>query len=131
MRNGIHNKYTLKYYYFKTLKELIKQYDIWLANLNPASGSIPGKVRPVVIIQSDLLNNQLESTIVCPITSNVIEEAKILRVHIPKGQLDTESDILVDQIRTIDNGKLIQKISRLNYDQIKRIKKSLEIVLDF
>jgi mRNA interferase MazF len=113
------------------LKELIKQYDIWLANLNPASGSIPGKVRPVVIIQSDLLNNQLESTIVCPITSNVIQEAKILRVHIPKGQLDTESDILVDQIRTIDNGKLIQKISRLNYDQIKRIKKSLEIVLDF
>jgi len=113
------------------LKELIKQYDIWLANLNPASGSIPGKVRPVVIIQSDLLNNQLESTIVCPITSNVIQEAKILRVHIPKGQLDTESDILVDQIRTIDNGKLIQKISRLNYDQIKRMKKSLEIVLDF
>jgi mRNA interferase MazF len=113
------------------LKELIKQYDIWLANLNPSSGSIPGKVRPVLIIQSDLLNNQLESTIVCPITSNVIQEAKILRVHIPKGQLDTESDILVDQIRTIDNGKLIQKISRLNYDQIKRIKKSLEIVLDF
>jgi len=113
------------------LKELIKQYDIWLANLNPASGSIPGKVRPVVIIQSDLLNNQLESTIVCPITSNVIQEAKILRVHIPKGQLDTESDILVDQIRTIDNGKLIQKISSLNYDQIKRIKKSLEVVLDF
>jgi len=113
------------------LKELIKQYDIWLANLNPASGSIPGKLRPVVIIQSDLLNNQLESTIVCPITSNVIQEAKILRVHIPKSQLDTESDILVDQIRTIDNGKLIQKISRLNYDQIKRIKKSLEIVLDF
>ena len=113
------------------MKELIKQYDIWLANLNPASGSIPGKVRPVLIIQSDLLNNQLESTIVCPITSNVIQEAKILRVHIPKGQLDTESDILVDQIRTIDNGKLIQKISRLNYDQIKRIKKSLEVVLDF
>ena len=113
------------------MKELIKQYDIWLANLNPASGSIPGKVRPVVIIQSDLLNNQLESTIVCPITSNVIQEAKILRVHIPKGQLDTESDILVDQIRTIDNGKLIQKISSLNYDQIKRIKKSLEVVLDF
>lgn len=113
------------------MKELIKQYDIWLANLNPASGSIPGKVRPVLIIQSNLLNNQLESTIVCPITSNVIQEAKILRVHIPKGQLDTESDILVDQIRTIDNGKLIQKISRLNYDQIKRIKKSLEIVLDF
>jgi mRNA interferase MazF len=113
------------------LKELIKQYDIWLANLNPASGSFPGKARPVLIIQSDLLNNQLESTIVCPITSNVIQEAKILRVHIPKGQLDTESNILVDQIRTIDNGKLIQKISRLNYDQIKRIKKSLEVVLDF
>lgn len=113
------------------MKELIKQYDIWLANLNPASGSIPRKVRPVLIIQSDLLNNQLESTIVCPITSNVIQEAKILRVHIPKSQLDTKSDILVDQIRTIDNGKLIQKISRLNYDQIKRIKKSLEVVLDF
>ena len=70
------------------------------------------------------------STVICPITTNVLINHAILRVLIPKGQLDLDSDILADQIRTIENKKLIKKISRLNYEQIKKIKKSLMIVLD-
>jgi mRNA interferase MazF len=70
------------------------------------------------------------STVICPITTNVLINHELLRVLIPKGQLDLDSDILVDQIRTIENKKLIKKISRLNYEQIKKIKKGLMIVLD-
>ena len=110
--------------------EKLQQYDIWLADLNPARGSIPGKIRPVVIIQSNILNKYSMSTVVCPITSNVLINHELLRVFVNKGQLDIDSDILVDHIRTIENKKLIKKISRLNFEQIKKIKKNLMIVLD-
>jgi mRNA-degrading endonuclease toxin of MazEF toxin-antitoxin module len=70
------------------------------------------------------------STVICPLTTNVLINHALLRVLIPKGQLDLDSDILAYQIITIENKKLIKKISRLNYEQIKKIKKSLMIVLD-
>ncbi|MDZ4071155.1 MAG: type II toxin-antitoxin system PemK/MazF family toxin [Sediminibacterium sp.] len=108
----------------------IKQYDIWLANLNPGKGTEPGKTRPVVIVQTDLLNDTHLSTIVCPITTNIQPDMNILRVHLKKSQLDQQSDILIDQIRAIDNKRLIQRIGKLNQDQIQLLKKNLLIVLD-
>jgi len=108
----------------------IKQYDIWLANLNPSKGTETGKTRPVVIIQTDLLNETHLSTIICPITTNVNKEIELLRVHLRAGQLDNISDILVDQIRAIDNKRLIKKLGRLNKDQKIRLKSNLRIVLD-
>ena len=108
----------------------IKQYDIWLANLNPSKGTEPGKTRPVVIIQTDLLNETHLSTIICPITTNVNKKIELLRVHLKAGQLDNISDILVDQIRAIDNKRLIKKLGQLNKDQKIRLKSNLRIVLD-
>ncbi len=110
--------------------EKIQQYDIWLADLNPARGPIPGKIRPVVIIQSNLFNNYIDTTIVCPITSNIVEDINYLRVALIKEQVDKKSDILLDQLRTIENRKLIKKLSRLNFNQIKKMKRNLQIVLD-
>lgn len=108
----------------------IKQYDIWLANLNPGKGTEPGKTRPVVIVQTDLLNDTHLSTIVCPITTHIQPDMNILRVHLKKSQLDQLSDVLIDQIRAIDNKRLIQRIGKLNQDQIQLLKKNLMIVLD-
>ncbi len=108
----------------------IKQFDLWLADLNPARGTEPGKVRPVVIIQTDLLNETHPSTLICPITSNVKKEIILLRVHLNKNQTDKTSDILVDQIRAIDNKRLIKKISRLTKNQIRTLKANLRMVLD-
>jgi mRNA interferase MazF len=108
----------------------IKQYDIWLADLNPTKGTEPGKTRPVVIIQTDLLNETHLSTIVCPITTNIQPEAEILRIHLKKTQLNKLSDILVDQIRAIDNKRLIKKISKLTEEQIAMLKTNIGIILD-
>jgi mRNA interferase MazF len=109
---------------------MIKQYDIWLANLNPGRGTEVGKVRPVVIVQSDLLNNLHGSTLVCPITSQVNPELKILRVHIGKRYLEKESDVLVDQLRAIDNRRLVQRLGKLQRSQIDSLRENLRIVLD-
>ena len=95
----------------------INQYDIWLADLNPTIGTEPGKTRPVVVIQTDLLNETHPSTIICPITTNVQKDIEILRVHLKKNQLDKLSDILVDQIRAIDNKRFITKLGQLTNEQ--------------
>ena len=108
----------------------INQYDIWLADLNPSRGTEPGKTRPVVVIQTDLLNNMHLSTIVCPISTNVLPEVDILRVHLNVQQLDKLSDVLVDQIRAIDNKRLISKLGELTKVQREKLKDNLRVVLD-
>lgn len=108
----------------------INQYEIWLANLNPLKGSEPGKIRPVAVVQTNLLNEIHLSTLICPITTNVLPEVKILRVALAKNQLNEMSDILVDQLRTIDNRRFIKKIGKLTKEQIAQLKENLRIVLD-
>ena len=108
----------------------IKQFDIWLADLNPTVGTEPGKTRPVVIIQTDLLNEFHKSTIICPITTNVQIDSTILRVHLKKDQLNKLSDILIDQIRAIDNRRLIKRLGKLTKEQILLLKDNIRIVLD-
>ena len=110
----------------------IKRYDIWIADLNPQKGTEPGKIRPVVIIQTDFLNNTHLSTIICPVTTNVITSSKILRVHLTKSKsgLKVISDIIVDQIRSIDNKRLVKKIGSLSQPQRRLLDENLKIVLD-
>jgi mRNA interferase MazF len=108
----------------------IKQFEIWLANLNPAKGTEPAKVRPVVIVQTDLLNESHPSVIICPLTTNVLPESELLRVHLDKGQLEVLSDILVDQIRAIDKKRLISKLGELTRIQADRLGENIKIVLD-
>ena len=65
----------------------IKQFDIWLADLNPTIGTKPGKTRPVVVIQTNLLNDTHSSTLICPITSKVNNEIQLLIINLKMGQL--------------------------------------------
>jgi len=111
----------------------IKQFEIWIADLNPQIGTEPGKTRPVLVIQTNLLNKiPHPSTIICPLTTNVQKDADILRVHIKKGvtKLRENCDILIDQIRAIDNKRLINKVGDLPADLIDKVKENVLIVLD-
>lgn len=111
----------------------IKQYDIWIADLNPQIGTEPGKTRPVLVVQTNLLNKLPHpSTIVCPITTNVQSDSDILRVHLKKGManLQEHCDIMIDQIRAIDNKRLIKKIGSIPTDLIEKIKENLSIMVD-
>jgi len=111
----------------------IKQFEIWIADLNPQIGTEPGKTRPILVIQTDLLNKLPHpSTIVCPITTNVEKDADILRVHLKKGmaKLHENCDIMIDQIRAIDNKRLIKKVGDLPKDLIDKVKENIMITLD-
>jgi len=110
----------------------IKQYDIWTADLNPRFGTETGKTRPVLVIQTDLLNPFHPSTIICPITTNVKPAAEILRVHLAKGssKLKEGCDIMIDQVRAIDNRRLLKKIGSLDHEQAALVRANLSIILD-
>jgi mRNA interferase MazF len=111
----------------------INQFELWIADLNPRIGTEPGKTRPVVILQTNLLNHiSHPSTIVCPVTTNVQIDAEILRVHLKKGTagLLENCDIMIDQLRAIDNKRLVKKIGKLPHELIEKVKENIAVVLD-
>jgi mRNA interferase MazF len=111
----------------------INQFEIWVADLSPQIGTEPGKVRPVVVIQTDLLNIiPHPSTIICPITTNVETGSQILKVHLKKGEGNVlqDCDIMIDHIRAIDNKRLVRKVGELSQELKKDIKDNIKIVLD-
>lgn len=110
----------------------IKQFEIWTADLNPRHGTEAGKVRPVLVVQTNLLNKIYPSTIICPITTKVQKDSEILRIHIKKGQgkIKEDCDIMIDQIRAIDNIRFQKHIADLIPDQIDKVRENLKIVLD-
>ena len=110
---------------------MLQQYEIWLADLNPQFGTEPGKTRPVAVVQTDKLNIVHPSTLICPITTNVQPHANILRLHLKKGEagVKADCDIMVDQLRAIDNSRLIKKAGILPPEKIKTLQNNIKIVL--
>lgn len=109
----------------------IRKYHIYIANLDPRFGTEPGKRRPVVVVQTDLMNRTHPSTIICPITTNVIEGASILRVHLSGKEAGVKNacDILVDQIRSIDNRRFISEIGQISAVNRAQLLENIKIIL--
>ena len=110
-----------------------KQFEIWIADLNPKIRTEPGKTRPVLIIQTNLLNKiPHPSTIICPITTNVKKDSEILRVHLKKGtaNLHQDCDIMIDQVRAIDNNRLVKRTGKLSNELSDIVKENLKIIID-
>ena len=81
---------------------------IWLADLNPGKGTEPGKTRPVLVVQSQtLLDAGHPSTLVIPLTTNLVDDSEPLRLRVKAfARLKHDSDLLIDQLRAIDNRRL-------------------------
>lgn len=112
---------------------MMERFEIWIADLDPGMGTEPGKKRPVIVVQSNLLNKiPHPSTIICPITTQLNHKAKILRVPLKKGQANLKKDchILIDQIRAIDNRRLVEKIGVLPKGPAEKVEEYLSIVMD-
>jgi mRNA interferase MazF len=110
----------------------IRQFEIWIADLEPGHGTEAGKVRPVLVVQTDLLNRVHPSILVCPITTNIQKQSEILRINIKKGtsHLRESSDIMIDQLRAIDNRRLLNKVGELPEILRAKVKESIKIIFD-
>lgn len=88
---------------------------LYLADLSPTQGTEPGKVRPVVVVQSDLLNEiGHPSTWILPCTTRLTGES-LLRVVLPRGLAGNSEtcEVMIDQSRAIDNRRLVRELRAL------------------
>jgi mRNA interferase MazF len=106
--------------------------EIWLAHLDPRRGTEPGKTRPVLVVQCQpLLDAEHPSTLVIPLTTNLVDSVEPLRVRVrASGKLRRNSDLLIDQLRAIDNRRLVQgPLGRLDSELMARVEEALLEVL--
>lgn len=107
--------------------------DVWLANLNPGRGAEPGKTRPVLIVQSQaLLDAEHPSTLIVPLTTRLVDDAEPLRFRLKaQGRLKQDSDLLLDQLRAIDNQRLVDgPLLQCSAEFMARVDSALKDVLD-
>jgi len=98
-----------------------------LADLAPRFGTEPGKVRPVVVVQSDLLNEAGHpSTWVLPCTTR-LTGTNILRVVLPAGAAGNraECEVMIDQSRAIDNRRFQRLLRPLPALLLREVKAKL------
>lgn len=114
------------------MKAPIRRGQVWIANLNPNRGREVGKVRPVLIVQGDWLSAaQQRTVVVLPLTSRVRLDAEPLRVVIrARGGLHVDSQVIVDQPRTLDRERLGDgPLMELSDREMTDIERSLLAVL--
>ncbi len=110
----------------------IRRGRLYLADLGPRRGTEAGKVRPVLVVQTDLLNETGHpSTCVLPCTTRLVGE-NLLRVPIPKGMAGNRGDceILIDQSRSIDNGRFVRPLKALPEIVLREVEEKLRLLAE-
>ena len=110
---------------------VIKRGDIFFADLRPVVGSEQGGVRPVLIIQNDM-GNRHSPTVICAAITSRMNKAKLpthISLDMKKYDISKDSVILLEQIRTIDNSRLREKVCHLDQDILQKIDQALCISL--
>jgi mRNA interferase MazF len=98
-----------------------KRYEIYFADLDPTIGGEIKKIRPLIVVSQNEMNRYLYTVVVCPLTSTLHPQWRSrLRIQCA----GKESEIAVDQIRTISKQRLKNKLDRLPAElaiQLQRI----------
>ena len=114
------------------MKAPIRHGSLYLANLSPRHGTEPGKARPVLVIQTDLLNQvDHPSTWVLPCTTRLTGE-NLLRVELPRGIAGNSADceVMIDQSRSIDNGRFRKPLGQLPRSVLNEVKFKLKLLAE-
>ena len=122
-----------------TKADRVQRGELWEVDFEPQTHQEePGKRgRPALVIQTDILNAAGHATtIVIPGTTQVYRDAQgdgyPLRISLGKvGKLKEETDLLIDQIRTISNRRLMgdKPLAELGRTHMKRVEDALRILV--
>ena len=110
---------------------IIKRGDIVLVDLDPSFGCEQGSKRPVLIIQNDIGNQYSPVTIIAPITSKIFEIVYPTNLFISShdSNLNKDSTILFNQIKTIDKKRIIKKVGKINSKLLEKVDRALIVSL--
>ena len=110
----------------------MRQGEIWYANLNPIKGQEQSGMRPVVVISGNLLNTHLNIVICCPLTTKIKNyKGNVVLQPSAKNKLKQASEILTFHIRSISKERLTKKVGEITADDIRKIKQTLNEIMDY
>lgn len=96
---------------------MVNRFDVYLVNLDPVPSSDARNTRPGVIISPDELNNNLGTVIVAPLSSTKLRYP----TRVPVEFLNSERNVVLDQIRTVDKSRLVKKIGEIDASYRKNV----------
>jgi len=99
----------------------MKRFDIYLTDLNPTIGKEIKKIRPAVIVSPDDLNDEIDTVIIAPMTTQIRKWPTRVLVNFA----DKEGQVMLDQIRVIDKKRLKKKLGHLHGAVTNQILKKL------
>lgn len=110
---------------------VVKRGDIYYANLSPVVGSEQGGHRPVLVIQNDVGNKYSPTVIIAAITSQISKAKLPTHVEVSSKLFNLEKDsvVLLEQVRTIDKRRLKEKVTHLNEDIMGKVDEAVRISL--
>jgi mRNA interferase MazF len=110
----------------------MRQCDIYWADLEPTIGQEQQGTRPVVIISGNALNNRLRMRIVCPLSGQIkhLKGCVVLKKN-KINNLDSDSEVIPFQVRSIATARLKTKIGEITSDQLEQIKIGLSEILTY
>lgn len=106
--------------------------DIYYADLRPVIGSEQGGIRPVLIVQNDV-GNKHSPTIICAAITSKMNKAKLpthIELSTEKYDMDKDSVVLLEQLRTIDKKRLKDKVCHLDAQIMQKVNRALMISLE-
>ena len=104
---------------------VIRQYDIFLIDLDPSVGHEIQKTRPCVVISPDEMNRNIGTVIIAPMTT----KSRNYPTRVGIRFQNKAGWIVLDQIRTVDKNRLVRKLGRLNEKNILEVKDALQVML--
>lgn len=107
--------------------------EIWLINLNPVKkNNEMGKIRPALVYQNDELNRSgYATTIIIPLSTSLIDNAEPIRMRVSKRDaLEEDSDLVMTQIRAIDNDRFLKKLAVLTQKELQKVKELLDEIIN-
>ena len=104
---------------------VIHQYDVYLINLDPTIGHEIRKTRPCVVISPDEMNSHIKTVIVAPMTTKSHQYPTRVSLTFQRRA----GWVVLDQIRTVDRGRLVQRLGKINVGTINQIKTVLHEML--
>ena len=105
--------------------------EVYLVGLDPTVGAEIRKTRPAVVVQNDPANRRSPITIVAAVTSQFEEPlypTEVL-VRAPEAGLTTDSVVLLNQIRSVDKGRLVRRLGVLKTETLREVDRALLLSL--
>jgi mRNA interferase MazF len=94
----------------------VRRGQVYLVSLDPAKGREIKKTRPCVVVSPDELNAYMQTCIVAPLTTG----SHAYPFRIPCRFQGKTGHVVVDQIRTVDRGRLVKRLGRLSSQALEK-----------